>query len=159
MSVTLPKHLKDGVQFECQGSGNCCVSHGEFGYVFLTHKDQTRMAKALNLKRAQFLKEYCYLENGFWAIKPNPAGPECLFLKERRCSIYSGRPTQCRTWPFWPSVMSARSWSKSVEAFCPGVGKGRNITPEEIIEAAQKQEASENELQTENVPTQKRSKV
>jgi Fe-S-cluster containining protein len=51
---------------------------------------------------------------------------------ENRCSVYEGRPDQCRTWPFWPEVMDAKTWKKEVAAFCPGVGKGRLHSAEEI---------------------------
>ena len=47
-----------------------------------------------------------------------------MFLKNKKCSVYEARPTQCRTWPFWPEVMNAKSWKTEVESFCPGVGKG-----------------------------------
>ncbi|MBW2259743.1 MAG: YkgJ family cysteine cluster protein [Deltaproteobacteria bacterium] len=38
------------------------------------------------------------------ALIPWPEGSfHCLFFdeKNRRCSIYDVRPTQCRTFPFW----------------------------------------------------------
>jgi Fe-S-cluster containining protein len=157
-SSKLPPQLQDGIHFECQSSGNCCVSHGEYGYVFLTETDQQLIAKSLRLKVAQFREQYCRLIDGYWALKENPKGPECLFLKEKRCSIYKERPTQCRTWPFWPNVMSAKAWSKNVENFCPGVGQGGFYLAEEIEDILSIQVRHENALKNENVPLKKRKK-
>lgn len=144
------KWYSEGLQFQCQGSGNCCASHGEFGYVYLTESDVTRAAKSLKISPAKFKSEYCHRVDGFLAIKDNPLGPDCLFLKERRCHIYSGRPTQCRTWPFWPEVMNAKKWKKNVESFCPGVNQGRLYTAQEINEILGEQTTSEVALKKEH---------
>jgi Fe-S-cluster containining protein len=57
---------------------------------------------------------------------------ECIFLKKNKCSVYKARPTQCRTWPFWPENMSSKTWNKEIVNFCPGVGKGKLITKNKI---------------------------
>lgn len=123
---------KKGIRFECQGSGNCCVSRGQYGYVYFTKEDRKRMAKHLGLKTDVFTKNYCEKSDGFFHLKEEEGNPNCRFLKDNRCSVYEGRPTQCRTWPFWPEVMSAKSWKKEVASFCPGVGKGRVVSENEI---------------------------
>jgi Fe-S-cluster containining protein len=52
-----------------------------------------------------------------------------VFLKEnnqgqRGCSIYSVRPYQCRTWPFWPeNLTTPNHWQRSA-ARCPGMAAG-----------------------------------
>jgi Fe-S-cluster containining protein len=135
----------EGVQFQCQGSGKCCVSHGEFGYVYLTREDRQRMAKVLKLTTREFMAKHCQKENGFWILKAIDNG-DCRFLENKKCSVYDGRPTQCRTWPWWPEVMNAKSWSKDVSSFCPGVGKGRVWSEEEITNHLREQKRSEDEL-------------
>jgi uncharacterized protein len=135
-----------GVRFECQGSGQCCVSHGEFGYVFMNLKDRQRMAKELKLTTAVFTKKYCDKLNGVFHLKEDPKKPACMFLKDKRCSVYQGRPTQCRTWPFWPEVMSAKVWKKEVAQFCPGVGKGPLISAETIQAQLSEQKKAESDL-------------
>jgi Fe-S-cluster containining protein len=136
---------EDGVRFACQGSGKCCVSHGEFGYVYLTGEDRTNMARVLGLTRSAFTKKYCKKTDGVWHTKDRE-GSACIFLEGKRCSVYEARPMQCRTWPFWPEVMNAKSWAKEVKAFCPGVGKGRLIKADEIRTALAAQEKWEDEL-------------
>lgn len=126
------KFYEKGLRFECQGSGNCCTSHGEFGYVFLTIEDRRRFAKHLGISTAAFTRKYCSLKDGVWHLNEDPKNPDCMFLKNKRCSVYAARPTQCRTWPFWPEVMNPKSWKSEVASFCPGVGQGRLWSKEEI---------------------------
>lgn len=123
---------RSGVQFQCQGSGKCCTSHGEFGYVFLSPEDRARIAKLLNMRVSDFTKKYCEKTGGVWHLIEEKGKPDCLFLEGKRCGIYEARPSQCRTWPFWPEVMNAKSWQKDVVEFCPGVGKGRVVSGDEI---------------------------
>ncbi len=38
------KHFyKDGIRFECQGEGKCCVTRGSYGYVYLSFSDRRRL--------------------------------------------------------------------------------------------------------------------
>lgn len=143
MKIEIPAN---GIQFQCQGSGKCCVSHGEYGHVYMSLTDRRVMAKELKLSTSAFTKQYCMKKDGHWTLKDNPAGPECLFLKDKKCGVYHGRPTQCRTWPFWPEVMNPKSWQKDVVKFCPGVGKGRIFTPAEILSTLQTQADNEKSM-------------
>jgi len=140
-----PAFWANGIQFECQGSGNCCVSRGGYGFVFLTREDRVRMAQQLNLSVRAFTQQFCQKEDGVWRLKDGPS-EDCVFLLENRCSVYKGRPTQCRTWPFWPEVLNARTWNREVARFCPGVGKGKVWSAEEIEAQLKTQVMSEAEL-------------
>ena len=123
---------EQGLKFECQGSGKCCTSHGEFGFVFLTQEDRRRFARHLNITTTAFTKKYCDRTNGIWHLKEDAQNTDCMFLRNKRCSVYEARPNQCRTWPFWPEVMNAKAWKSEVASFCPGVGKGRTWSKDEI---------------------------
>lgn len=127
----------DGVRFACQGSGKCCVNHGAEGRVYLTLADRRRLAAELGVPTRTFTRQYCRKEDDQFLI--DDPGPGCRFLDGRRCSVYDARPTQCRTWPFWPENMPPRRWAR-VEAFCPGVGSGTVIPADRIaaILAAQR---------------------
>lgn len=142
------KWWKEGVRFQCQGSGKCCTSHGEFGYVFLTLEDRRRMADKLGLRVSEFTKKYCQKTGGIWHLIEKPGQPDCQFLEGKRCGIYEARPTQCRTWPFWPEVMNSKAWSQEVAAFCPGVGKGPLIPAEQIDRILKEQTDSEKDFGT-----------
>ena len=120
----------DGIRFECQGSGKCCLSRGEYGYVYLSREDQLRMSRHLKLTKKAFIETYCNEVDGHVHLK-NP-DQSCGFLKDNRCTVYEGRPNQCRTWPFWPENMKTKTWNEDLIPFCPGIGKGRLYSKEEI---------------------------
>ncbi|MEZ4871893.1 MAG: YkgJ family cysteine cluster protein [Bdellovibrionales bacterium] len=123
---------ENGIQWQCQGSGKCCTSHGEYGWVFLTKKDIKRFAAYFGVSVPQFKKLYCDQADGVWHLKESSKNDDCMFLINKKCSVYEARPSQCRTWPFWPDTISARAWKKDVASFCPGVGKGRIVDKKEI---------------------------
>ncbi len=132
-----------GVRFECQGSGQCCVSRGEYGYVFLTIEDRQRLAKKLRLRTTEFTKKFCQKFKGAYHLTEKPGVTECMFLNGNRCTVYSARPSQCRTWPFWPDVLSAKTWKKEVASYCPGVGKGPLIEAKVIRQKMAEQQRTD----------------
>lgn len=140
---------KDGISFQCQGSGKCCTSHGEFGFVYLTPKDRIRMARHLGMTPKAFEKIHCTRTNGFSHLIEDPKNPDCRFLVKKQCSIYEARPTQCRTWPFWPDTLTPKAWKRDVVEFCPGVNKGSKISAQQIKEQLDEQKASEDALDQE----------
>jgi len=121
---------KDGIRFECQGSGQCCTSHGQYGYVYMALEDRRRMAKDLKMRTSAFTRKYCDQTEGHYHLKEFEG--DCRFLSNKRCTVYNGRPSQCRTWPFWSDNMNAKTWNKEIVSFCPGVGKGKLYTEKEI---------------------------
>jgi Fe-S-cluster containining protein len=137
---------EQGLRFECQGSGKCCTSHGEFGFVFLTVEDRERFAAFLGVEVSEFEKKYCDRTNGIYHLKEEAGQPDCMFLKDKKCSVYDARPNQCRTWPFWPEVMNAKAWKSEVESFCPGIGKGRIWTKSEIEDIVARDKENERKL-------------
>ncbi len=128
--ATKKKFYSGGIRFQCQGTGRCCVSRDGYGYVYLTLEDRRRMARHLKLSTLAFTRTYCSKTDGYFHLKDED-GP-CRFMKGKGCSIYEARPAQCRTWPFWPETMNAKTWNREVKAFCPGVGKGRLWSESEI---------------------------
>ncbi|MEY3144152.1 MAG: hypothetical protein RLY21_2645, partial [Planctomycetota bacterium] len=57
---------------------------------------------------------------------------DCVFLDRTTrpgkaiCGIYRARPSQCRTWPWWPEVVeSPETWAETKRRTpCPGMGSG-----------------------------------
>lgn len=133
------------MRFSCQSSGKCCVLRGGFGYVYLTLEDRRRLARHLGLNTRSFTREYCRKdETGFYFLRDEePGQKECRFLEGKQCGVYEARPTQCRTWPFWPENMSAKTWSRDVAGFCPGVGKGSVWSQEQIEAVIEEQEKAD----------------
>ena len=51
------KNYKNGIKFKCQSSGNCCISRGSYGFVYLSKNDLKRFAKHFNLPIEHFKKK------------------------------------------------------------------------------------------------------
>jgi uncharacterized protein len=132
----------DGLRFTCTQCGNCCT--GPSGYVWFTEEEGAAMAAFFKLEISEFLHRYAYQVNGRWSLKETLSehGYDCAMLRrdtdgKALCSIYQARPTQCRTWPFWPENLARQdNWLRSAQR-CPGMaagveGKGRLYPIEQI---------------------------
>ena len=121
---------KNGLRFQCQGDGKCCVTRGKYGYVYLSFNDRKRIAAHLGMHTDAFTTKFTRKVDGLYELRYT--GRDCPFLNGRQCGIYPARPWQCRTWPFWPENMNDEVWEQEVTTWCPGIGKGRLYTADEI---------------------------
>jgi len=129
-----PYFFDAGLRFGCTECGQCCT--GAPGTIFMNEAESKRIARHLGLLRAAFLKRYAYPMEGGHSLREEENG-DCVFFRQGRCSIYHVRPTQCRTYPFWPeNVRSEAAWSATCRA-CPGIGQGRLYGREEILSLVQ----------------------
>jgi Fe-S-cluster containining protein len=120
----------DGIRFECQGDGRCCRNHGRHTYVYVSFGDRKRLAAHLGTTTLEFTKRYTQASDGMVHLKEPER--DCPFFQDSRCGVHAARPWQCRTWPFWKENMHPKVWERDVASFCPGVGKGRLYSAEEI---------------------------
>jgi len=130
----LKPHYEKGLRFSCARCSGCC--RRDPGFVFLSIADAETLAKRIGLDYSSFVAAYCR-----WI--PAGGGVELLSLKERAnydcvlwgadgCSVYEDRPLQCRTYPFWDSVVESEESWESTARDCPGMGNGRLFGKEEI---------------------------
>ncbi|MFT7486764.1 MAG: Fe-S-cluster containining protein [Candidatus Paceibacteria bacterium] len=129
-----------GLRFECQRTGNCCRTHGEYAFVYLSEADVTAISGHLGLSEEEFLEQRCAQEGDYTILRIDE--PACPFLSpESTCNIYSVRPKQCATWPFWDeNLKDEKRWEGPVKQCCPGIGKGRLHSVEEIEQTARETE-------------------
>lgn len=127
---------QDGIRFECQGDGGCCITRGRYGYVYLSFNDRRRLAGHLNMSLTEFTAIYTKKIDGLYELKYN--NKDCPFLKNNKCDVYDSRPWQCRTWPFWPENMNSVVWGQEVVPTCPGVGRGKLFSAKEIEDILKK---------------------
>lgn len=124
------------MKFQCLEScgGKCCkVNLARPAYIFLTSDDIDRLSAFLGVKHDKFADIGLFANTRFtkkrsyqWYVKNS--GEKCRFLKNGKCSVYEARPTQCRTFPFWPELVNPMNWSKTSE-YCPGIGQGDAVDP------------------------------
>jgi uncharacterized protein len=131
---------KDGLNFKCQGSGKCCVSRGEYGYVYVTKDDIKNLADRQQLSAREFKSRFCKVTDGVAHLIQPKETEDCIFLRDKRCTVYEARPVQCRTWPFWPENMNSKAWKRDVIAFCPGASvkskKSADVIHAQVLEQA-----------------------
>jgi len=130
------KFYQEGLRFECQGDGRCCITRGRYGYVYLSFNDRRRLAEHLSISLTEFTVNYTKKIDGLYELKYN--NKDCPFLRNNKCDVYSSRPWQCRTWPFWPENMNGDVWAQEVALSCPGVGRGRLFSAGEIEDILKK---------------------
>jgi len=130
----------DGLKFECEGCGGCCKTHGDYAYVYLGDNDISNACELLKLKRIDFLNEYCATDD-YGNIHLTMILGNCNFLESNnRCKIYDARPTQCKTWPFWRENLTREEWEVVIKQNCPGIGKGKIHSKEEIEKSVKKRD-------------------
>ena len=114
---------KLGLRFSCTRCSGCCRIGP--GYVFLSEKDVQLLAEGLQMKYTDVMEIHCRWVPS-WDGKmqlslKEKADFDCIFWQDG-CKVYPYRPLQCRTFPFWESILCDRkNWE---ELSCPGAGKG-----------------------------------
>jgi Fe-S-cluster containining protein len=120
----------DGLAFTCTRCGNCCTGPG---YVWVTDAEIESLAQLLNEPKHVIEGIYTrLLPTDRRILRDGPTG-DCIFYdREKGCTVYPARPTQCRTWPFWErNVDTPEAWAQTKKR-CPGAGHGELISVEEI---------------------------
>ena len=116
-----------GLSFTCTGCGSCC--RGE-GYVWMTPPEIEAIAKHLGITSDQFGKRYLRRVGRSLSLTEKP-NHDCIFWDDG-CTVYDVRPTQCRTFPFWPENIETPGAWEAVLHQCPGTGNGKHYDLVEI---------------------------
>lgn len=129
---------EDGLRFSCTQCGNCCT--GPPGAVWFTDDEGRAMAKKLDITVDQFYKHYTRRIGSRWSLTENliDGRYDCVFLdrstQKPSCKLYDARPSQCRSWPFWPeNLHTEAAWLKAKKGTpCLGMDTGKLIPASEI---------------------------
>ncbi len=123
---------KTGLEFQCTECGGCCT--GAPGYVWVSDNEIEQMAAFLDLSTEEFSKRYLRFVNDRMSLKETHPHYDCVFLKDKKCTIYSVRPKQCRTFPWWPqNLKSKQDWEEAAK-HCEGIRKQAAKVPFNAIE-------------------------
>lgn len=113
-----------GLRFQCVRCGRCCG--GGPGTIRASDAEIEALAKRLGLDPTRFREKYTRkLRRGEVSLREK-LNHDCVFYDRKQgCTVYEDRPRQCRTWPFWRSVVHSReTWAEAAER-CPGMDVGR----------------------------------
>lgn len=111
--------FSEGLRFKCTGCGKCCT--GSPGYVFLSPSDFERLADHHSLSHEEFAANYTYKVDDKISLIDRPGSGDCVFLKDKKCTVYEARPTQCRTFPWWIHFLKERSDWEDAKTRCEGI--------------------------------------
>jgi Fe-S-cluster containining protein len=129
--------IKRGLRFECQPDcGKCCTSARE-GSVLLEPSDIEALARRLRISPQRFVRKFTMREEGGELELARTDEGSCVFLVDRKCSVYESKPIQCSIYPFFPldgftPIESPYTW-RYEKKFCPGIGKGRLFPKRTIV--------------------------
>ncbi len=134
-----PLYLREALRFECTGCGACCAAGGDY-HVYVTRDEIAKIGDFLGLSRAWFKRRYLQRLSGEGWVLAVSNDDLCVFLgKERRCTIYSVRPAQCSSYPYWPEVVLRKSdWLRESRR-CEGIGQGKIVSKKMIAAVLEKQ--------------------
>ena len=116
------------LKFECTGCGRCCFGDAD-SYIQVSDAEAEDIRVQLGVSRAWFRRRYLIrLEDGLGqGVRIDPDGRCSLLGSDMRCRVYAQRPRQCRTYPFWPEVVTTRAaWQREARR-CEGIGRGAAV--------------------------------
>lgn len=117
--------------FECLGCAKCCS--GEDNEVMVSPNEIAALEKASGLCAEDIAEPYpSWIEqNGakftFGRVLKRGKDGDCIFLKDKRCSVYEFRPHICRTYPFMLDE------TELIVSECEGVGCNKVCTEADKI--------------------------
>ncbi|MFY7842929.1 MAG: YkgJ family cysteine cluster protein [Rhabdochlamydiaceae bacterium] len=111
---------KNGLKFKCTGCGKCCT--GSPGYVWISLEEGEKIASFLQISYIDFRKRYTRQIGDRVALIEFRKNHDCVFLQDGKfCRIYSVRPRQCQTYPWWPEILShEKNWEEEKDR-CEGI--------------------------------------
>jgi Fe-S-cluster containining protein len=108
-----------GLSFQCTGCGKCCT--GSPGYVWVTEEEIQSMADYLKMTKEEFIKQYVRQVGHRLSLRERPRNFDCVFLKDKQCTLYPVRPKQCKTFPWWKeNLSSVEAWEEAAK-WCEGI--------------------------------------
>ncbi len=129
---------EQGLRFSCTMCGNCCT--GPAGYVLVSEAEIDALALRFGLDRVDFLARYTHMTSKGLSLTESRTkfGLDCIFLDRETipgkaiCGVYEDRPTQCKTWPFWPENLGTKEAWRRAARTCPGMNQGDPVAPQQI---------------------------
>lgn len=133
VSTTEKPWFDDGLRFKCTGCGGCCT--GSPGYVYLSLQDLERFATHFKLTKEEFAKKYARYVDGQYALLDKANSTDCIFLSDKKCTVYDARPTQCKTFPWWIYHLREPSEWEEASKRCEGINHpDAEVVPSVIIQ-------------------------
>jgi Fe-S-cluster containining protein len=121
---------EEGLRFECTRCGRCCRGPGN---VWINDEEIEALAKLIGRSVDEFRKSHTRRGGRRGVVLRQKRNQDCIFWDDGAgCTVYTARPKQCSTYPFWKAVLHSEYNWQSERRSCPGVGEGPLHNLEEI---------------------------
>ena len=122
-----------GLCFTCRGCGRCCT--GAPGYVWVTDEEIDTLAEHFSMNFEEFEEVYVRKIGKRKSLREFQ-NYDCVFFDRfhKNCKVYTLRPGQCQTWPFWNSNLETPEAWEQISRKCPGCGVGEMVVSAVEIE-------------------------
>lgn len=124
----------EGLNFSCTQCGKCCT--GRPGYTWVSLDEIEAIADHLKISLNEFASNFLRKVDGKWSLLEFSSSYDCVFLKDKRCSIYPVRPKQCRSFPWWKETLASKEAWDEAARFCEGIQEN---APHHSLEEIQSQ--------------------
>ncbi|VAW98194.1 hypothetical protein MNBD_GAMMA23-24 [hydrothermal vent metagenome] len=134
------------IRFKCTQCSQCCYG-GKYAYVRASAQEIEDITAYMNIDAEIFKNKYLIklVDHGYGIrMKKNSlsgvikSNGHCVLLnKQGKCSVYPVRPTQCKTYPFWPEILISKDkWNNEVMR-CEGINQGDVVDTEHVEQQKQ----------------------
>ena len=109
------------MKFACKQCGACCRSTADFTCVIIPIEHRAELERKIAGKTEGRKKLYRIIsDDGVdMTVGLFGRGTACPFLVDRRCSIYDGRSSFCRLWPYgYPESYTAKRVRERIALYC-----------------------------------------
>ena len=116
IDAAVHRHYEEvAAKIDCCTCGNCC----EVAQPKLNEKDVSRLATGLTLTHESIIERFLVPgeDQDIYTFNAKP----CPFLKDKKCSVYDSRPTDCRSYPHLRKKEFVFRMMQAIEncAICP----------------------------------------
>ncbi|MFC2061755.1 YkgJ family cysteine cluster protein [Elusimicrobiota bacterium] len=101
-------------EFKCSACGNCCAQEG---YVFINKEDIHSISDLLEITTEGFIRKFTRKEGNRMRLHGD-YDKSCIFLENNKCAIYTARPKQCKSFPFWYEILKYRNCYEESTDYC-----------------------------------------
>lgn len=137
MNIKIKSSILKNIQsldFKCSQCSICCRK--DPGIVLLTKQDFEKLRNHLSMSEKEFLEQCCrevYKDNKTLISLKEKVNYDCIFWNNG-CIVYEARPLQCKTYPFWPSVLESKKSIENEKKRCKGIGIKSNLSLQDKID-------------------------
>lgn len=91
--------------------------------------EMTEMAEFLGISIEEFKRKYTRRVGQRYSLTERKPHYDCVFLEGKKCQVYGARPTQCKTFPWWPQNISSDEAWKETARHCEGIHDEAELVP------------------------------